>query len=72
MLARELREFSNDELTEKLLDFKRELFNLRVQRVSGEIKNPRRIREVKRTIARILTIMNTRKKQEALKIQNAK
>lgn len=67
MIAAELRELEDEDLREKLSDFKRELFNLRIQRVTGEIQNPSRIREVRRTIARIETLIRERERQEASK-----
>ena len=55
--ARELRELTEQELGEELNKYKQELFNLRFQSVSGQMTNVRRIREVKRTIARIKTVL---------------
>ena len=55
----ELRGKSTDELTSTLLDLKKEAFNLRFQKVSGELENTARIREVRRTIARIKTLANS-------------
>ncbi len=60
MLATELRELQEDELLERLNEQKEELFNLRFQLVTGQLDNPRRLREVKRDIARILTIQAQR------------
>ena len=60
MKARELRELrSNDsqDLKVKLNDLKTELFNLRFQLATGQLENPMRIREVKKSIAQIKTIM---------------
>ncbi len=51
-----LRELSAQELSQKLSDFKSELFNLRFQNSVGHLKNTSRIKEVRKTIARILTI----------------
>jgi large subunit ribosomal protein L29 len=58
--ATELREMPDDELQSKLTDEREELFNLRFQIVTGQLDNPRRIKEVKREIARILTVMRER------------
>ena len=55
--AGELREFTDEELTDKLREFKVELFNLRFQSAVGQLTNTSRIREVKRTIARVLTVL---------------
>ncbi|WP_040210032.1 50S ribosomal protein L29 [Clostridium polynesiense] len=60
MKARELRELrSNDsqDLKVKLNDLKTELFNLRFQLATGQLENPMRIREVKKSIAQIKTII---------------
>ena len=61
MRADELREMTDQELEQKTREFKEELFNLRFQNATAELDNPVRIREVKRIIARIKTIMHERK-----------
>ena len=58
--AAELRELPDDELAQKLAEEREELFNLRFQIVTGQLDNPRRIKEVKREIARVLTVMRER------------
>jgi len=55
--ANELREMNIAELNEKLLSQKKELFNLRFQLATGQLENPLQIRNVKRDIARINTII---------------
>lgn len=60
MKAKEVREFSDDELRTKLAGLKDELFNLRFQLATGQLENPMRIREVKKTIARVKTIIRER------------
>jgi large subunit ribosomal protein L29 len=57
MKARELRDLTIEELKEKHKQFKEELFNLRFQHAIGQLGNTNRIKEVKRSIARVLTIM---------------
>lgn len=60
MKAREiqdLRDNSPQELKVKLNDLKAELFNLRFQLATGQLENPMRIREVKKSIAQIKTII---------------
>lgn len=57
MKAGELRDLTLDELKEKHLQYKEELFNLRFQHAIGQLGNTGRIKEVKRTIAKILTVM---------------
>ncbi|MBF7095984.1 50S ribosomal protein L29 [Alkalibacter mobilis] len=60
MKAKEIRELSTQELESKLSELKEELFNLRFQLATGQLENPMRIREVKRTYARIKTILTER------------
>ncbi|MBE6065078.1 50S ribosomal protein L29 [Clostridium cochlearium] len=60
MKARELQDLkdsSPQELEVKLNDLKGELFNLRFQLATGQLENPMRIREVKKSIAQIKTIL---------------
>ena len=56
MKVNEIREMSADEQNQKLASLKEELFNLRFQHATGQLENPMRIKEVKKTIARIKTI----------------
>jgi large subunit ribosomal protein L29 len=54
-----------DELKALLLQSKKELFNLRFQRVTGELENTSRFRQVRRTIARIQTALTAKNKTAA-------
>lgn len=65
MKVREIRELSNQELQQKLKDLKEELFNLRFQLATGQLDNPMRIREVRKTIARVKTIIRERELKAA-------
>ncbi len=65
MKTSELKTLSDSELLEKIDKHKEEMFNLRWQTASHQNQNPKRMREVKRDIARILTILNERKRKEA-------
>jgi large subunit ribosomal protein L29 len=56
--AEDLRAKTPDELGEQLRELKKEAFNLRFQRASGQLENTARIREVRRDIARIRTILH--------------
>ena len=56
MKVNEIRDLSADEQSEKIKSLKEELFNLRFQHATGQLENPMRIREVKRSIAQIKTI----------------
>lgn len=65
MKTKELRELKTTELETKLGDLKEELFNLRFQHATGQLDNPMRIREVKKTYARIKTILTEREREAA-------
>lgn len=56
MKVNEIRDMSADEQTQKLQSLKEELFNLRFQHATGQLENPMRLREVKRSIAQVKTI----------------
>ncbi|MBE8954196.1 MAG: 50S ribosomal protein L29 [Quinella sp. 2Q5] len=56
MKVNEIREMSADEQAAKIKSLKEELFNLRFQHATGQLENPMRIREVKRSIAQVKTI----------------
>ena len=56
----DLRTKSDDQLYEQLGDLKREAFNLRFQAATGQLERPARVREVRRTIARIKTLQSQR------------
>lgn len=60
MKADELKGKSLDELKDQLLQLKKEAFNLRFQRASGQLQNTARVREVRRDIARIKTVLRAR------------
>ena len=57
MKAKELRKLTNEELTAREKELKEELFNLRFQSARGQLKNPQRIGECKKDIARIKTLL---------------
>ena len=59
----ELKAKSAAELNEELVAAKKELFNLRFQNATNQLDNPKRIGDVKKTIARILTIIHERELQ---------
>ncbi|ADL68009.1 50S ribosomal protein L29 [Thermoanaerobacterium saccharolyticum] len=60
MKAKEIRELTDEELLQKLSDLKGELFNLRFQLATGQLDNPMRVRDVRKSIARIKTILRER------------
>ena len=57
MKANEVRKMSASELESKLLDLKKDLFNLRLQHATNQLDNPIRIAEVKKDIARVKTLI---------------
>ncbi len=61
----DLRQKSDDQLTEQLTDLKREQFNLRFQAATNQLERPARIREVRREIAQIKTLRSERQIQAA-------
>lgn len=58
MSARHLRSKTEAELNSELLELRREQFNLRMQRGTGQLGNPARFRQVRKEIARIKTVLN--------------
>jgi large subunit ribosomal protein L29 len=65
MKAKNLRERSSEELAKSLSDLEEQLFKLRFQKSTGQIENPVKIREVRKDIARVLTIINERRVEES-------
>jgi len=61
MKAAELKEMTMEELKKKEEDMRKELFNLRFQKSTGEIENPMRIHSVRKNIARVMTVMSEKK-----------
>ena len=59
--AKESRQYSADELQVRLRDLKQESLNLRLQRATGTLENPARIRQVRRETARVLTALTAKK-----------
>ena len=59
----QIRDKSVDQLDDELLKLKKEQFNLRFQQASGQLENTSRVKEVRRSIARVMTIRNEKKKQ---------
>ena len=57
MKSAELRDLTLDELNKRIEDLKEELFNLRIQKVRNRLENTSRIRDVRRDVARALTVL---------------
>jgi len=60
MKAEDIRTKSDDQISDQLLDLKKEAFNLRFRRASGQLENTARVRAVRRDIARLRTILSER------------
>ena len=57
MKASEIRELGLAEMKQKVIDLKEELFNLRFQHQVGQLENPRRLKQTKKDIARLKTVI---------------
>ncbi|HDM31966.1 50S ribosomal protein L29 [bacterium] len=64
MKAKELRQLSDKELHQKLVELRKKLAELRFHLSAGRLKNPHQIKETKKDIARILTILNERRREK--------
>ena len=67
MKAKEMTNMTAEQLTAQVADLKTQLFNLRFQLATGQLANPKQITEVKRDIARALTVL--RQKEQALELE---
>jgi|TARA_R110002110_G_scaffold2756_1_gene13261 large subunit ribosomal protein L29 len=61
MKAADVRAKTEDELRDELRSLKKEAFNLRFQQASGQLENTARVRDVRRDIARVQTVLNERR-----------
>jgi large subunit ribosomal protein L29 len=62
MKAKDVKAKTSDELSAELAQLTKEVFNLRFQKASGQLENTARVREVRRTIARIKTVLGERQR----------
>ena len=60
MKINEIRKLSTEEINKKITESKEELFNLRMKQATGNLENPGRIRELRKTVARLKTILRER------------
>lgn len=60
MKIKEVRELNEQELEDRVKELKEELFNLRFQQATGQLENVMRIKEVRRSIARVKTVLRER------------
>lgn len=58
--AKVINELSSDELTLRLRDLKQEALNLRLQKATGQLENPARIRQVRRETAKVMTAITAK------------
>lgn len=65
MNAAEVRDKSSDELQDEILKLKKEQFNMRFQTATGQLENTARMRQIRRDIARMKTIVNQRTAEAA-------
>lgn len=65
MNATDLRDKTPDQLREELVNLKKEAFNLRFQQATGQLENTARVREVRRSVARVNTVLNEKAAQAA-------
>ncbi|MDD6260071.1 MAG: 50S ribosomal protein L29 [Clostridiales bacterium] len=65
MKVSEIREMTSEQLNNKLKELKEELFNLRFQLAINQLENTNRIGEVKKDIARVMTVLNDKNEKNA-------
>lgn len=66
MKVKDIREMTTEELNTKLFDLKKELFNLRFRNATNQLDNPLEIANVKKSIARVKTVIRERELQETV------
>ena len=64
MKNNEIRNMSTEEITKKIEEYKEELFNLRLSQATGNLEKPSRIRELRKLVARMKTILRERELSE--------
>jgi large subunit ribosomal protein L29 len=67
--ANALRDLTLNELNQQVSQLKEELFNLRFQHATGQLDNPARLREVRKSIARAKTVLREREIQKAFELR---
>jgi large subunit ribosomal protein L29 len=72
MKAKEIRELTDAEAQSKLRDLRQEMFNLRLQQQTARLERPSRIREVRRDMARIETVLRERQLETTTPAATAK
>ena len=64
MKASELREMTREELRDKEVELAQQLFNLRLQKVTGQLENPAKVHQTRRDMARVLTVLGEKHRSE--------
>ncbi|MCW5682703.1 MAG: 50S ribosomal protein L29 [Xanthobacteraceae bacterium] len=67
MKVEDVRQLTPDQLTDKIAELKKEQFNLRFQKATGQLENTGRVRQVRRDIARLSTVANEKRAAGAKK-----
>ncbi len=57
----DIKTLTDDQLEKKIIDLKKELYNIGVSRANGEFKNHSKIKQLKKDVARVLTFINSKK-----------
>ena len=65
MKIKEIRELSSDELSGRKRELRQEVFNLRLQQASGQMERPSRLKDIRKEVARIETILSERANKKA-------
>ena len=65
MNVKEVRDLSNEELEKEVVSLKEELYDLRFAQATGTLEKPARIRDIRKTIARIKTVITERKNAQS-------
>jgi large subunit ribosomal protein L29 len=64
MKAKDIRVMTNDQVKDEILKLKKEQFNLRFQRATGQVENTARIRQIRRDIARLKTVQSQQERRQ--------
>ncbi len=64
MKIKEIRQLTTEELNKKIAESKEELFNLKFQQATGNLEKPHRLNELRKTVARLKTVLNERESKE--------
>ena len=66
MKIKEIRELSTDELSGRKRELRQEVFNLRMQQASGQMERPSRLKDIRKEVARIETVLSERNNKKAV------